>query len=131
MSQLAEGVVSSADKGSVVFSPAGTNYQLHLQAGTDVVTGPTTKGVITVKARKVWTIPAGGSFMQPLVGSPRVVQGRVKAVEGGRLIVQAGTVVSVQLPADPTALDLKNGPLVPGVMVNITTFPDAGFALAR
>ncbi len=107
-----------------------TNYELHVDCQAAMSAGQRAEGKVIVRARKLWTIAAGGSFIEPLCGRPRLIQGRVKAVEGKRLIVQAGATVCVDLPEDRTSLDLKNGEVVPGVMVNVATLAGARFEVA-
>jgi len=124
---LTRGTVLSASEGRLILGVDGTNYQLHLDCPASLVAGQSVQGSVVVRARKIWTIPAGGCFIAPISGPSRVVQGRVKAVNGRRLMVQAGTAVCIELPEDRSACDLKNGELVPGVMVNITTFQGARF----
>src|SRR5580658_602354 len=54
-------VISSKD-GQVIFNPSGTRYQMHL-ATTGPYAGPINKPIqarLTVKARKVYTVPRGG-----------------------------------------------------------------------
>lgn len=127
-----KGTVKSAKDASIVLIPLNTNYELSLVWNGPLAAkdGDAVCGAICLKARKVWTVPAGGSFVSPLFGEPRVVQGIIKAVNGSTLEVQAGTLVTVELPADKTAFDLKNGPLQPGVMVNLTIMPGARFQAA-
>ena len=131
MSANAHGVVKSAGNGKLLLEVSATHYELHLESDSSSVPGSYINGTVCVQARKVWTICAGGSFTSPLIGSPRVIQGRVKSVEGNRLVVQAGFPISVELPQDKTGLDLKNGPLQAGVMVNITANPGAKFEVAQ
>ena len=130
MALTAEGTVRSASDGKLVLNLAGTNYELHLGTSATVVADDIVQGTITVKARKVWTIPAGGNLIQPLQGEPRVVQGKVKSVDGSTIVVQASAPIHVQLPAERTSFDLKNGQLAPGVMVNLTLMPGARFEKA-
>ena len=76
---------------TVVFKPSGTNYELHLEGpGYEGPMNVPVELVITVQARKLWTIPSGGNFIEPIFGKPRTIQGRVKAIEGQTLVVQAG-----------------------------------------
>ena len=128
---LAHGKVTSTRDGLVVFAPHGTNYELHLLAPG--YAGPVislTQGIIRVTARKVWTVPSGGNFITPLFGPPRFIQGRVKALDERTLVVQAGTPVVVDLPEDPTVIDLANGGISVGALVNVTALPGARFELA-
>ena len=126
----AAGKVTSVGEGKVVFAPADTNYKLHLVCPR--YGGPINKpvrGVVRVQARKVWTVPSGGNWIQPLFGPPRIVQGRVRALAETHLVVQAGTCIRVDLPDDDIVYDLPNGPVSVGVMVNVTALPGATFEL--
>jgi hypothetical protein len=126
----ARGKVTSARDGTIVFIPSGTNYELSLLAAD--FTGPLTtlvEGHIRVTARKVWSVPSGGNFIAPIFGPPKIVQGRLLAVEGNTLIVQAGAPVVVELPADGPVVDLPAGPITIGSMVNVTCLPGARFEL--
>lgn len=133
------GTATSAGTDTVVFSPAGTPYNLHLNVDADAASalasapaaGSSGNGTILLRARKVWTVSSGGSFITPLSGQPRTIQGRVTQAESGRLVVQAGVPVLVDLPAQPTSYDLVGGPLTVGSLVNITVFPGASFRPAR
>lgn len=126
----AAGKVTSAGEEKLVFAPAGTNYELHLlcprYAGP---IGKPVRGVIRVLARKVWSVPSGGNWMQPIFGSPRIIQGRVRALAATHLIVQAGASIRVDLPDDDTVYDLASGPISVGVMVNVTALPGARFEM--
>ena len=129
-SALTCGTVRSASEGRLVLEVQNTNYELHLECQAKLAVGQRVQGMVVVRGRKIWTVAAGGSFITPLAGTPKVVQGRVKLVEGKKLIVQAGATVCVELPEQSSAFDLKNGELRPGVMVNVTTAAGARFELA-
>lgn len=129
-SALTCGTVRSASEGRLVLGVEGTNYELHLECQAKLAVGRRVQGMVVVRGRKIWTVAAGGSFITPLAGTPKVVQGRVKSVEGKKLIVQAGATVCVELPEQSSAFDLKNGELRPGVMVNVTTVAGARFEVA-
>ena len=104
---VARGQVKESRDHLVIFSPHGTNYELHLVAPS--YSGPiasVTEGLVRVTARKVWTVPSGGNFIAPIFGTPRTIQGRVRALDERTLVVQAGTPVVVDLPDDPTAFEL-------------------------
>jgi hypothetical protein len=122
-------VLEPAQNGAVVVSPWDTNYQLHLVvAPGDTPVAPAGALIlaqIVVRARKLWTVPSGGSFISPIVGPPRIVQGRVRAAHGRRLIVQAGAPICVDLPDDQDVFDLASGPISMGGLVNVTCEPHA------
>ncbi len=130
-------IVESRGGGIVAFQPRGTQYELHLAAGDDVtakVSKPV-KALVHVEARKVYTVPSGGNFVVPIVGATRIVQGRVIDLwEGGahgtgQLLVQAGAMVLVELPEDASAIDLANGPIEQGALVNVVAHPEASLRL--
>jgi hypothetical protein len=128
----AAGKVTAAGEGKVVFAPAGTNYELHLLCpGYAGPIGKPVRGTIRVTARKLWTVPSGGNWIQPIFGSPRIIQGRVRALESTHLVVQGGTTIRVDLPDDDIVYDLANGPISIGVMVNVTALPGATFELQQ
>lgn len=125
-SLAATGKVLRVLNGMVVFNPAGTNYELHL--ATPKYDGPLTrpvKCIIRVAARKVYTVPSGGNFITPLFGPPRMVQGRVKAADDRSLVVHAACPIHVTLPPDEDAIDLDEGPIAVGRMVNVVCEPGA------
>lgn len=127
MAHCTRATVKSADNGTVVINPTNTNYELALQCADNLKPGDDVSGFVRLQGRKIWTMAAGGAFIQPLFGPPRVVQGRVKTVEGNSITVQAGALVRIDLPREANGLDLKNGPIVPGAMVNATIMPGARF----
>ena len=124
----AAGKVTSFGEGRLVFAPAGTNYELHLLCPK--YAGPVNKpvrGIIRVRARKVWTVPSGGNWISPIFGTPRTIQGRVRALESGWMVVQAGTPILVDLPDNDIVYDLPNGAIAVGAMVNVVALPGASF----
>ena len=129
----ARGKISSTAGGVVKFAPSNTNYVLHLAAPADVA-GPLNtllEGVIRVVARKVYTVPSGGNFISPIFGPPRTIQGRVRSLDGRSMVVQAGMPVHVELPAEASAVELANGPIAVGSLVNVVALPGATFELAK
>ncbi|MCC6424892.1 MAG: hypothetical protein IT447_15575 [Phycisphaerales bacterium] len=126
----ARGKVTGINDGRIVFAPVETTYELHLEGakGAAIKAESTIiQGLIRVTARKIWTVPSGGSFVVPIFGPPRIVQGRVRWASDNRIVLQAGVPIIVELPADPDAFDLVNGPIVLGAMVNVTCLPGATF----
>jgi len=83
--------------------------------------------VVSGQARQLWTIPAGGNFIAPIFGSPRTVQGRLKFISDAEIVVQAGMPIVLQLPQSDMAIDLTNGQLAVGVMINAMVMPGLGF----
>jgi hypothetical protein len=126
----AHGKVTAVKDQAIVFHPAGTNYELHLIASS-AFSGPPNKpihGIVRVTARKVYTVPSGGNFIQPIFGSPRIIQGRVLFVDDKSMVVQAGCPILVDLPAVDSAIDLDNGQITVGMMANVVALPGARFS---
>ena len=125
----ARGKVLRVVKDLVVFVPDGTPYQLHLACpGYPGPVEVPVVGEIRVLARKAYTVPSGGNFVSPIFGPPRIIQGRVRAVEGNIIVVQAGTRFHVRLPDEASAVELANGPIAVGSLVNVVVMPGATFA---
>jgi len=122
----ASGKVIRVENGKVVFNPGGTSYELHLEVPN--YAGPVnvpTRCVIRVKARKVYTVPSGGNFITPIFGPPRIIQGRVRSADQRSLVVHAAVPVHVELPGVESAIDLDEGPITIGKMVNVVCEPGA------
>jgi hypothetical protein len=116
----------------VVFQPLGTRYEMHLKPRGGALGGPTgsrVEAVIRIQARKVMTVPSGGNFIAPIFGPPRIVQGRVRSLDEQTMVVQASAFIAVELPAANSALDLNNGPIEVGSLVNVTALPGATIEL--
>ena len=115
-----------------VFQPAGTNYQIHVELSGDakpeVSTHPI-ECIIRVNARKVYTVPSGGNFIQPIFGPPRIIQGRVKFADNNTIVVQAGVPIVCTLPAADSAIDLSEGQIRVGHMANVVALPGATMQL--
>jgi len=126
----ARGRVTSINGGTLVFAPLNTNYELHLAIdGPAPAAGPArVEGLVRLVGRKVWTMPSGGNYITPIFGMPRVVQGRIKHIDQGQMVLQAGTHVIVELPRDDDAYALVNGPLQAGTLVNVTILPGGKFS---
>lgn len=127
----ARGKVIRVNDDSVVFQPKDTNYELQL-ATKGKYDGPVNVPVnvqVRVTVRKLLTVPSGGAFISPIFGPPKTVQGRVKHVEEGAIVVQAGMPFVLDLPSADHQLDLNNGPITVGHMVNAIVLPGATFEL--
>jgi hypothetical protein len=128
----ARGKITSTTGGLVKFTPSNTNYVLHLSSPE--ITGPLNtliEGLIRVNARKLYTVLSGGNFINPIFGPPRTIQGRVLALDDRSMVVQAGTPIYVALPAEASAVELANGPVRVGSLVNVVALPGATFELAK
>src|SRR5688500_11068768 len=109
-----------------VFNPKGTRYELHLKhTGEAPPLNTRVDVLIRARARKVWTVPSGGNFVVPTVGPSRVVQGRVARLSERELVAHAGPHFRVGLPGAESAVDLPEGAIEMGRMVNVTLLPGA------
>ena len=128
----AQGKVIRTSGDSVVFATSNTAYQLHLLSpGYDGPLDTPVRGVVRVTARKAYTVPSGGNFVSPIFGTPRTIQGRVRSTEGNTIVVQAGVPIHVTMPLDPAAIELANGPIAVGSLVNVVALPGAAFEPLR
>jgi hypothetical protein len=121
------GKVLAVNDDSLVFAPFGTSYELFLKTA-ERYAGPTNapvEVVIRATARKVWTVPSGGNFIAPIIGPPKIIQGRVVHADEKQLVVRAGAMFLIDLPTTEHAIDLPSGPITVGSMVNVTAFAGA------
>ncbi|HEX4053697.1 MAG TPA: hypothetical protein VHX86_05495 [Tepidisphaeraceae bacterium] len=126
---LARGKVTQTKDSLIVFQPSDTNYELHLQT-VRPYTGPIGQLIdarIRAKAAKVYTVPSGGGFISPLFGPPRTIQGRALQLDDKTVVIRAGVPISVELPKADSAVDLTDGPLTVGSLVNAVALPGATF----
>lgn len=123
----ASGKVLSAADGIVVFSPVNTRYELQLAVSSyDGPIKKPVKAIIHVVARKVYTVPSGGNYITPIFGPPRIVQGIVRQADTRSIVVHAaGCPIHVELPGAEAAIDLDDGPIYLGKMVNVVCEPGA------
>ena len=124
------GKVTEAKDGMIVFNPRGTTYALHLKCEGKPPPLDTWIDVwIGADARKIWTVPSGGNFVTPIVGTPRIVQGRVKYLSEREVVVQAGANFIIDFPSADSDVDLPDGPITIGKMVNVSLLPGASIEL--
>jgi hypothetical protein len=115
----------TSDGGFVVSVP-GTQYHLRLHPTAAVTTpvGRRLRGVIAGTAQKLHRAHAGGEFIEPSEGHPRIVQGRVRESDpaGNRLLVQAVVPMWITLSAGQSARDFHAGDFVNFYMESGVTF---------
>jgi hypothetical protein len=119
-------IIAVFDDG-VVFAPSGTSYELRLKTDSHYAGAVNTPVEVLIRAtaRKVWTVPSGGNFISPIIGPPKIIQGRVTYADEKQLVVRAGAMFLIDLPSAEHAVDLPNGPIAVGHMVNVTAFAGA------
>ena len=126
---VAKGKVLRADGNRVVFAPAGTNYELHLEGSYDGPLNVPVSARIRAKGRKLMTVPSGGNFVAPIQGTPRTFQGRVRYADESQVVIHAGVPVLIELPTEEDALDLADGAVTVGEMLNAIVYPGVSFEL--
>src|SRR5256885_10334432 len=126
----ARGKIIAMQDRTVVFAPVDTNYEMRLEARGSLEgarVGVVLNGLIRALPRKIWTVPSGGNFIEPIFGPPRRIQGRIRYLDELTMVIQCGTPIIVSLPADPNAYALPEGPLAVGMLANVSLLPDAPF----
>jgi hypothetical protein len=107
--------VSASDEVVVLSIPA-TDYELHLSFNVDsaAVRPGRARGTIHARALRMHRATAGGRFIEPIQGTPRIVQGAVRRVDGsrGRVLIDAAVPMWVSPPPAQDLDDLKPGELV-------------------
>ncbi|GIW74818.1 MAG: hypothetical protein KatS3mg103_1340 [Phycisphaerales bacterium] len=104
---------------------ANTSYVLYLLPTAPLRAEPGDKvlGTIQVRARRIDVVPSGGKYVEPVIGRPRRVQGRVLGHEQDRLIVDAG----VPMHVTPTDERQRAQDFAPGQMVSFDALDGASF----
>ncbi len=113
---MTRAVLQDMDGDKIILAIPATDYQLHLvcNAKTEVRIGKRIQGVINVKALRMHKASAGGSFIEPIYGHPRIVQGRVSAIdlERNRVLCQVVVPMWVEPFDGQSAADLNTGDMV-------------------
>ncbi len=115
---IARGTLLELGEGRLVLGVPHTEYRLHLVptiSHEEITTTPgkRIKGEIIARALKVNRAAGGGGFIEPVWGEPRIVAGKVLAVEADRVLVEAAVPMWVTLGDGQAA-----GDFAPGQMVN-------------
>lgn len=135
--QLTRGLITSVHDATAtkprfaVLKLHNSDYELHMappsNGWTDgVSSGAKVVGRLRASARRVDICRTGGRYVDPVVGMPRRVQGKVLSAEGGVLVVDAGAVFTLRL----TAPGQKPDQFEVGAMVTCEVMPGATFELA-
>lgn len=110
-----------------VLAIARTNYRLHLSidAPPQTTIGRRIRGVITLPVWKVDRVSSGGAYIEPVIGRPRRVQGRVvQTIEGAnQLVISTGSCrMLADLPDQYAAADYP-----PGTRIALDVYDGATF----
>ncbi len=111
-------VISNNDDGIVVQVP-GTNYRLLFKAkcancGAAAVVGQHIHARFRAQALKMHRAKAGGLFVEPCEGHPRIVQGRVVGtdIHTNMLLLDAAVPMWIVVPTGQSASDFATGELL-------------------
>ncbi|MCE9589640.1 MAG: hypothetical protein K8S99_03855 [Planctomycetes bacterium] len=109
------GVVQEAKEGMIVLALPGTDYKMHLAvAGALPAVGVRVSGRITARAKRVDVVTTGGRFIDPVLGRPRRLQGRITATDAAAntITVFCGAPFTCELTMEKKAADYHVGDLV-------------------
>ncbi len=108
--------VASLGDGVAEFTVPGTQYHLHLvvDPGFEAAVGHRIKGRVHGKALRMHRAGAGGNFIEPLQGRPRIVQGTVLAVDpaANEVILDLVVPVRVAMQSGQSATAFSTGDVV-------------------
>jgi len=115
---LTRGVLESLDDNEIVLAVHHTEYKLHLSLtpAQDITAsvGSRIQGTIHARALRMHAARGGGRFIEPMWGAPRIVAGRVRALDGPqrRLLVDTGVPMWVEAPNDQDLGVIREGELI-------------------
>jgi len=106
-----------------------TNYELDLlvEGVTEgLEAGKRLRGIVHARALRMHRAAAGGTYIEPVQGTPRIVQGRVLATDtkSNCVLLHAGLPMWVGVPQGQAAADFETGEL-------LNFYVESGTALRR
>jgi len=121
-----EAVAETATKPAYIkFAVPNSSYELHLRPVGEISAQPGKRliGIIRAQARRIDLTRTGGTFIEPLMGRPRRIQGTVLAIKDGAVVIDAGTTIHCT-PTDPRQ---KASDFEPGQFVGFDVLDGASF----
>ncbi len=113
---LVRGVLESANGSEITVSLPGTDYRLRFAQGgpTAVHPGKRIRGRVNARALHMHRAQAGGGFIEPIMGQPRIVQGVVRGVDpaSNRLLVEVVVPMWIEPFDGQQATDFVAGDMV-------------------
>lgn len=117
--EIARVVLEEITSEFLVLAVPGTNYKLKLKAASngasiDIKPGKRIKGIIHAKAMRMHSAKAGGKFIEPVWGEPRIVSGLVLSVDESknRLLVDVSLPMWVEVYEGQQASQFAEGQMV-------------------
>lgn len=118
---LARVVLEDVSPLDVVVSVPGTSYRLALSPAEDTaalrsLTGKRVRGRIEGRALRLHRADAGGRFIEPVDGQPRILQGMVEAIDeaNNRVLLRAVVPMWLTVHAGQSASAFRPGELLNG-----------------
>ena len=109
-------MIREVDDQRLVLAPSGNSYEiaLHPVGVVSMKSGQRINGRIEAEALKIHPADGGGIFIEPLVGEPRVVAGRVVSVDAdaGRVVLESVLPITLAIPAESDLLHCGVGRFV-------------------
>ena len=116
VSDVCRAVLESKSDDLVVLTIPGTSYRLHFKPGARITKEPGKRiiGTISGKALRIHAAAAGGKFIEPIYGHPRIVQGTVVAIDttANRLLIDMVVPVWLVVPNGQTTNEFSVGQMV-------------------
>ncbi|MBL1217566.1 MAG: hypothetical protein D8M59_08730 [Planctomycetes bacterium] len=113
---LTTGYVQQSEPDLLVLSIPKSDYRLHLvpTCSIDAATGDRITGRVDAVARRIDLCYTGGTFIDPIYGRPRNIQGRIRDIQPGdnTLLVQAGIPMYVSVRAPQRAEQFQVGQVI-------------------
>lgn len=116
---LARGILESLEDDELVLSIPHSEYRLHLVPTVPAgefggYVGKRIRGVIQAVALRIHRAQAGGQFIEPIWGAPRIVAGTVGSIDEStrRVLVDASVPMWVTVPVGQDLESLHEGDLV-------------------
>lgn len=127
---VVSGRLEAVGDGFIELSIPGTSYRLRL-AVSDAVAAPIgqrMRGTIHAKALRMHKATAGGLFIEPIAGSPRIIQGRVQRIDeaGNRVLMHFGVPMWIDVPSPQKASSFTPGDLANFYVESGTSFSAQG-----
>ena len=123
----ARGVLAEQREGEIVLAVPTTDYRILLKTyqPTTTAIGKRLVGIIRAQARRVDVVHTGGSYIEPVYGRPRRVQGEIFEIDpsGQSITVHAGAAPIVcKLSTSQRAESFKAGDFVSFDVLDGATF---------
>ena len=97
-------MIREVDDDRLVLAPGGNSYELSLvpTAPIGAEVGQRITGRITAEALKIHPAEGGGIFIEPIIGQPRIVAGRVIEVDAreGQVVIDSVVPMTLSLSSE-------------------------------